>query len=164
MRTELIETIKICNDYCNLLEKATQQDKDNFVEALLKLLPVIYIKFLELQDDNGSFADLGFLKSYIEETQYDSIREGIARLMGEDDTYLETFEEDMKYSDSPIGASISESLADIYQPLYNFGANVRESEGELAEAAFSECREFFKEYWSQTLCNVMRPLNNIKFR
>ncbi len=40
--------------------------------------------------------------------------------MGEDDVFLETFEEDMKYSDTPVAASVSESLADIFQPLYNF--------------------------------------------
>ena len=84
-------------------------------------------------------------------------------MLGPDDVYLETFEEDMKYSDTPIAASVSESLADIFQPLYNFISVVRDSEGENLETAYKECRDNFVGYWGQTLCNVMRALNNIYF-
>ncbi len=84
--------------------------------------------------------------------------------MGEDDVFLETFEEDMKYSDTPVAASISESLADIFQPLYNFISVVKDSEGDNAAGAFRECKENFESYWSQTLCNVMRALNNIRYK
>ena len=83
--------------------------------------------------------------------------------MGPDDTFLETFEQDMKYSDTPIAASVSESLADIYQPLYNFIMIVRETEGSELVGAYLECHENFETYWSQTLCNVLRALNNIRY-
>ena len=88
----------------------------------------------------------------------------MAALLGEDDTYLETFEEDMKYSDTPIAASIAEGLADIYQDLYNFLSPVRDSDGALAAPALVECRENFASYWGQTLTNVMRPLNHLHYR
>ena len=65
----------------------------------------------------------------------------------------------MKYSDTPIAATISENLTDIYQPLYDFVAEVRESEGDNLDEAFRACKDGFKEYWSQALCNVLRALN-----
>ncbi|MDE6578646.1 MAG: DUF5063 domain-containing protein, partial [Muribaculaceae bacterium] len=80
------------------------------------------------------------------------------------DTFLETFKEDMKYSDSPIAASIAESLADIFQPLFNFASIVRDTEGDSIVEAFLQCKENFEEYWSQTLCNVLRALNHVKYR
>ncbi len=83
--------------------------------------------------------------------------------MGPDDVFLETFEEDMKYSDTPIGSSVAECLADIFQPLCNYISVVRDSDGESAPAAFRECRENFEGYWSQTLCNVVRALNHIRY-
>ena len=83
--------------------------------------------------------------------------------MGPDDIFLETFEEDMKYSETPIAASISESLADLFQPLYNFISVVKDSEGDKLVEAYINCKEDFISYWSQTLCNVLRALNNVRY-
>ena len=87
----------------------------------------------------------------------------VESIMGEDDTFLETFEEDMKYSDTPIASSVAECLADIFQDLFNFVSLVKESEGEQTQEALAECKENFESYWAQTLCNVMRALNHIRY-
>ena len=69
----------------------------------------------------------------------------------------------MSDTDTPIAATISESLADIYQPLLNCALAVRDAGAELAAQAVAECRESFSEYWAQTLCNVLRPLNALHY-
>lgn len=102
--------------------------------------------------------------SYVDEDYYENVRRHMEQLLGPDDVFLETFEEDMKYSDTPIAASIAESLADIFQPLYNFVAIVRESDGEELEGAYRECHDNFAAYWGQTLCNVLRALNHLYYR
>ena len=149
-------------EYCSALENALHTDKEEFTTLMLKLLPRLYITLSDtdpamLEEQNEPLA------TYLEPEQYDSIRHGVAVLMGEDDTYLETFEQDMKYSDTPIAATISESLADIYQPLLNCALAVRDAGAELAAQAVAECRESFNEYWAQTLCNVLRPLNALHY-
>ena len=82
--------------------------------------------------------------------------------MEPDDIYLEVFEEDMKYSDTPIAASISEGIADIFQVLYNFIETIKDAPTDLIKEALTALREDFDNYWSQTLCNLLRPLNHIK--
>lgn len=114
---------------------------------------------LEEEDGTGSF-----YPSYVDEDYYENVRRHIESLLGPDDVFLETFEEDMKYSDTPIAASISECLADIFQPLYNFISIVKESDGDELEGAYRECKENFAAYWSQSLCNVLRALNNLYYR
>ena len=84
-------------------------------------------------------------------------------LLGEDDSYLEVFEEDMKYSDSPIAASISEGLCDIFQVLFNFLEAVKDSTEEVIGSALTIVSEDFRHYWSRPLCNVLRALNHIKY-
>ena len=69
----------------------------------------------------------------------------------------------MKYSDTPIGASISESLADIYQELYNFTEMVKNVPVDMIPAAIAAVRIDFADFWSQTLVNVMRPLNHLRY-
>lgn len=163
IRTRLINLVALCTDYCAALENCREMERDDLVNALLGYLPKIYFEFHDIDaGESASLDEWGTgLREHLEEEQYESVRMGLAIEFGEEDSYLETFEKDMKYSDTPIATTISENLADIYQPLYDFVMEVRESEGDHLEEAYRVCRESFKEYWSQTLCNVMRTLNHI---
>lgn len=163
----LIHIVALCSDYCATIENAAELDQPELVKSLLSSLSKIYFEFLDIEPGEDSSIDEWVLSSAssasnLDEDQYEMIRGQLSSVFGENDTYLETFEKDMKYSDTPIATSISENLADIYQPLYNFVVEVRESEGSNIDDAYRECREQFDEYWSQTLCNVLRALNTIR--
>ena len=163
-RSRIVAITSLSAQYCALLENARQSEKSDFIEETLTLLPRLYLEFSDLDLGESPFSmEYGVFPQYVDEDFYDSVRRNVEALLGPDDTFLETFEEDMKYSDTPIAASISESLADIFQPLYNFICVVKESEGEQAEGAYQDCRDNFTAYWSQTLCNVMRALNHLRY-
>lgn len=154
--------IGLCNEYCQTLESARETECDDFIAAMLRLLPRIYITASDLKID-----DLGLEEPYIDgrldEDYYDSIRRSIENLLGPDDNYLEVFEEDMKYSDTPIAASVSEGLADIFQVLYNFLEAIKDVPNELIDQALIAVKDDFQSYWSRILCNVMRALNHIRY-
>lgn len=162
IRHRLLGLTALASDYCATLENAREMTRQEFVISMLDMLPRIYWEFSDLSVEDTS-PGFGYFPSYVDEDFYDSIRRNAETLLGPDDTFLETFEEDMKYSDTPIAASVSELLADIFQPLYNFISAVKESEGGDASAAFCECKENFVSYWAQALCNVLRPLNRIRY-
>lgn len=157
----IINISALAADYCQTAERAMETDKEAFIVKMTELLPRIYIEFAPSEPIEE--IDYGYYSPAVDEEWYESVRRNIAALLGSDDTYLETFEEDMKYSDTPIAASISEGLADIFQALYNFISVVKESDGAEAEGAYAECRENFETYWSQILCNTLRALNNLRF-
>ncbi len=69
----------------------------------------------------------------------------------------------MKYSDTPIAASIAEGLTDIFQSLYNLLENIKNAPDHVTMSALAAAKEDFESYWSRILCNVMRPLNNIRY-
>lgn len=164
IRHRLVNVTALASEYCAVMESCVQMEKDDFVKSILSLLPRIYFEFSDISaEDVVTIEEFQYFPSYVDEDFYESIRRNAERVLGPDDTFLETFEEDMKYSDTPIAASVSELLADIFQPLYNFVSVVRESEGSDIIEAFSECKENFESYWAQTLCNVMRPLNNLRY-
>lgn len=152
-------------EYCSAVENSREYEEDEFVKLMLNYLPRLYLGFsdIEMEETVGAL-DYEYFPTYVDEDFYEGVRRNMESVMGEDDTFLETFEEDMKYSDTPVAASVSESLADIFQALYNFIALVKDSEGENLQGAFRECKENFESYWAQTLCNVMRALNNIRYK
>ena len=168
LRSRLLGITALASEYCIALETARDAGKQDFVVNMLRLLPRIYLEFSDLEADEEAGVPLdepdSYLPAYVDEDFYESVRRNVEAVMGEDDVYLETFEEDMKYSDTPIAASVAESLADIFQPLYNFISVVKDSEGEDIVTAYLQCRSDFVAYWSQTLCNVLRPLNSVKLK
>lgn len=159
MTNNSLAFIALCNEYCAVIEHARETDKRDLLQAMLRLLPRIYIAATDLTPETVS-GD-AFIDGALEEDYYESVRHNLEMVLGEDDTYLEVFEEDMKFSDTPIGASLAEGLSDLFQVFYNLLETVRDAPDELAQEALAAVREDFVTYWGQTLCNVMRPLNHI---
>ncbi len=154
--------IALANEYCQEMESALDKDRDEFVTIMLKLLPRIYIVTSDVVEKNNN-DEYGYIDSYLYEDGYNKMRENVYRLLGEDDVYLEVFEEDMKYSDTPIASSVSENLADLYQELYNFVLSIQNAPAEIATDLVLTLKETFKTYWGQTLVNVMRALHNLNY-
>ena len=162
LNTNSLAFIALCNEYCAAVEDVRESDKDDFVQSMLRLLPRLYISATDLKVETLDEED-AYLVPILDEDYYESVRCGIENLMGPEDIFLEVFEEDMKYSDTPIAASISESLADIFQVLYNFVGMVKEAPEHLIPLALVAVRDEFQGYWSRILCNVLRALNQLRY-
>ncbi len=191
MQPNSIAFIALCNEFCSALESvATGSDPDlssraEFVASMLNFIPRLYISATDLRplhiepaspDDEGYEGATYYdeydapgddtswaIEDHLDEDYYDSIRRSIEAIMGKDDVYLEVFEEDMKYSDTPISASISEGLADIFQSLYNFIETIRDASSERIAAALEAVKEDFEHFWSRPACNLLRALNHVRY-
>ena len=151
--------IALANEYCNAIEGVAGNERDEFVASMLKLLPRIYIVAGDLEQDLA-YSDYDIMPALEEET-YNQVRDLVSQIMAEEDVYLEVFVEDMKYSDMPIASSISENLADLYQEFFNFNATVKDATFEAQQEVMGLCKANFRNYWGQTLCNVLRALNTV---
>lgn len=154
--------IALSNEFCTSAQNASDTTVGEFVGTMVRLLPRLYIAASDLKTD-PMLEEVAVLDPYLEEEYYDSIRRRVESLFGPDDVYLEVFEEDMKYSETPIGMSISEGIADLFQVLYNFVMNVKDAQTEIIEMSLAAVKLEFANYWSQRLCNLMRPLNHLHF-
>ena len=158
LSTNSIAFIGLASEYCKAVEAARESEPDAFIGTMSRLLPRLYIVATDIKTipDADSYLYQSMDKDY-----YESVRHNMEMLLGPDDTYLEVFEADMKYSDTPISASIAEGLADIYQEMFNFIASVRDVPNLLANEMISACKEDFESFWGMTLCNVLRAIHNI---
>ncbi|MDE6073630.1 MAG: DUF5063 domain-containing protein [Muribaculaceae bacterium] len=159
-----IAFIALCKEYCQALAQAREAQRDEFISLMLKLLPRIYITATDLSV-NFIETEEPYIDPALEEDYYEGIRRNVETLMGPDDIYLEVFEEDMKYSDTPVSASIAEGLADLFQVLFNFiSALGNDPTDEVAAMSVLAIKEDFRNYWSRILCNVLRPLNDLAYK
>lgn len=154
-----IEFVTVAVQLCLYLEQVEGLDKSEFVEKMLCLLPLLYLKARLLPKATEELN--GFPERFVSEQEYEDIRQKVAQCMGADDTYLEVFVEDMRYSDEPITAFVSENIADIYQEIKDLACNYQTRDEAVMNDALVNCIEAFEQHWGQKLLNVLRPLHAV---
>lgn len=155
-----VEFVTVAAEFCAYLERAEALRRKDFVDTILKILPLLYIKAsmlpeCEMVSDTEP-------ENFVTEEDYEVLRYSLAALMADKDDYLEVFMQDMRYSDTPITRCISEDLADIYQDIKNFVSVFQLGFDETMNDSLALCRENFSLYWGQTLVNTMRALHSVK--
>ncbi|MDR0742883.1 MAG: DUF5063 domain-containing protein [Tannerella sp.] len=157
-----LEFVTVTLEFCALMETASQHTLYSFTDKAVKITPLLYLKATLLPDVEAPDEDHE-PEHFITENTYEAIRYHIANLLGEYDSFLETFHPDISYSDTPIAATISENLADVYQDLGDFAALFRRENEEVMKQALYMCRENFRAYWGQKLLNALKALHAVRF-
>ena len=156
-----LEFVTVALEFCTFVENAGNTGLFDFLDKAVKILPLLYLKATllpEAEEDEDAEPELT-----VTEDMYESVRNRIAGLLGEKDSYLETFHPDMQYSDTPIAAFISENLADVYQDTGNFISLFRQGNEEVMLEAIVLCRKNFCEFWGQQLLNALKALHAVRY-
>lgn len=158
---DTLEFVTVAVEYCIFLERFEGLTSKEFVDRLTKILPLLYLKAQLVPEVEEQ--DFEVAADVVNEEDYNFILDRATAIMGKDNDYLEVFVEDMQYSAEPIIAHIAENLADIYQDVRNFAAIYERGVDEHMYGALYICMSHFKEYWGQTLTNVLRALHAVKY-
>lgn len=142
---------------CLLLEHTVEMERSDFIAKLLTTLPLLYLHTRALSLPQPLLD--GDMQRFVQEDDYHYVQQGVKQLLGTDDAYLEVFLDDMRFSDEPITAYISEHLADIYQELKDMAANFQTENEAVMNDAVLACLLAFEEHWGQKLLDVLRPLH-----
>ncbi|WP_101689820.1 DUF5063 domain-containing protein [Dysgonomonas massiliensis] len=159
---DTVEFTTVAVQYCLLLETLEDTSKEDLTDKLTKMLPLLYLKATMIPETEMVEEDEQPEVTVTEE-DYNYMLAKLSNIFKEDDTYLEVFLEDMKYSETPIAASIAEDLTDIYQDLKNYITIFERGIVENMNDALFICNENYKSYWGQKLVNVLRALHSVKY-
>lgn len=161
---DILELVTVAVEFCAYVENAAEKDRKIFISTMQKLLPLLYLKgVLAPKYELTEECDADSLSSFVSMENYDIVRNNVEFVMGEYDSFLDVFVEDMKYSDTPILSSVSENIADIYQDLKNFVCAYKDGTEEMRYDAIVMCKSNFENYWGQRLVNVLRALHEINY-
>ena len=160
---DVMELVTVAVEYCVFLEQAEGKNRFDFVDTIINILPLLYLK-ATLLPKYEILNDDYLPEDFVTEDNYNIVRANISIIMEDKDDYLDVFMEDMKYSESPILTTVSENLADIYQELKNFVMNYKNAiDEELMMNALAVVKEEFQYSWGQKLVNVQRALHEVKY-
>ncbi len=157
----VVEFVTIANEFCAFAERASELEKDSFIDKSLKLFSLLYLKSMLLPslyqiNEEGN-------EKFVTEFDWQFIKNGIAVVLGDKDTYLDFFDEEMNETPEPVSRSISENMADIYQDLKDFLGIYQLGVEELSNDAIVECRQSFENYWGFRLVNSIRILHQLHY-
>lgn len=157
----VIEFVTVVAESCLLLERAQELEYVDFVDKSIKILPLLYLKAALLNIPEREYEDM--MERFVTEEDYMIVKGQLAGMLGEKDSYLETFHPDMVLSDTPIAAFISEDLADCYQELKDFAANYQTADTDVMNDALVVCLEAFREHWGRKALNALKALHQIRY-
>ena len=156
---ETIDFVTVALEFCSYMERASESDAKELVDKCSKILPLLYVKALLIPLSTEDDWDLA---ESVTEEGYEYLHGKLSALLGQNDAYLSVSMQEMKYSDTPIAASISEDLADIYQDLGNFLFVYREGIEQYMDDALAKCRYAFDAYWGSRLLSCLGALHSLR--
>ncbi len=158
---EVLEFVAVCKEFCDFVETAPQMPRKEFVLRLQKFIPLIYLKgsLLPISESEG----IGLTEDFVSEDDYNYLYGELHRMLGEYDEYLEVFDDNMQYSESPVVHSIAEKVCDIYQDLKNFISSFRCGMPEVIEEALWLLNNNFELYWGKACVGVLRAIHHVVF-
>lgn len=156
---DTIEFVTVAVQFCAFLEQAQQLSREELVGKLLKLLPLLYLKaqLLPQVESEGDFLPA----DQVTEDDYNYVRHAVWSILGDDDQYLDVVWEEAMQTDETQWKSVSEHLADIYQPVRNFLATYQGGVEACMHDALWAVSDNFQLYWGQSAVDAMRRLHQL---
>lgn len=158
---DVLEFATVGIEFCAFLEKSPGRPWTDFVDTMLKLLPLLYVKaqLLPSVESDGEWLP----KGKVTEDDYDYIRRTVYDIVGEGDQYLDfSYEKDME-TDEAQWKSVAEHLADIYQPVRNFLAVYQDGVEDCMTDALWAVRDNFELYWGEALVDALKRLHRLRY-
>ena len=154
----VLDFVRVSTEYCRCLEQCGDMDRTTFCRTMRALLPMVYLKATMMPDVPEAE---GWNEPQLTEEDYDFVRHAVARVMADQDDFLDVFVEDFKYSEQPLLCTISENLADVYQMLRELAATFQEEHPEAMTVALYDTMEEFRLQWGQKLLGALRALHEL---
>lgn len=158
--SEVLRFVQHAMAYCALVEpETTPVWSRETMEQVRRELALVYTSGLMLPVLEGPY--VGTLQRTVTEEDYDHVRAHLEAFFGEHDGFLDAQQEEMKYSDVPLGRSTSEILADLYQQLADMTWVFRQQVEEYMEQAIAETYSSMMTEWGSDLLAVLRQLHDL---
>ena len=156
-----MEFLTIATEYCAMMEQTEGRRREELLGELMRILPVLYWHALVLKpiETTGEFLP----DDKVTEQDYEYIRQSLRDLLGDWDEYEDLVMDEASGREECRWVSMSELLADLYQPLRNFVWVYQQRLEQCMQDALWAVRDSFELYWGQNVVDSLRRLHRIKY-
>jgi hypothetical protein len=156
----VVDFVTIALEYCTFLEKSSELTPRDFTSALLRLLPVTYVKCSMLPPVESE--EESPLEDFVTEDIYSFIEDKISSKLGENNLDCEV-PETVSQNDETTTAQLSEILTDIYQDLKNFVMSYKTGEENIMLESVYQCKLNFEQFWGARLSSAQPAIHKLVY-
>jgi len=160
-KDDVIDFISLCNEYCQLLDKAEKLPLHELLDKICESLMSVYKKTFLITRFKTRYESEP--QKFLVEKQYNKVRQTLLNLLDKRDSYMEILDPNRLASQNIFQASLSEDLADIYQDFYDFVQWYSLGTFESVNDSLIECLANFEKYWGIKLLNALRAIHVIRY-
>lgn len=156
----VLDFVRMSAEFCRSMEQCTGTDCAQFMETMRAMLAALYLRAALIGNIPTNVSDEDVRR--IGESDYEFVRQSVARLLGENDAYLDipTNDNGWTIADGPVAHWISEDLADIYQALRELAEAFRLGAEEPMANVLSEVVMGFGNDWGPKVLSALRALHS----
>ena len=154
----VMEMLTVANDFCLTLSKTETTQKENLINYLQKVCPLLYLKGSLMPDIEIKNPEAN--ERFFTEEEWESLFNMLRNKFGKDDEYW-IIDIAANHND-PVKASLAESLTDIFQEMKDFLTLYQKNSLDAKENAVFELKTSFEKRWGMILLNAHRQLHFLK--
>jgi hypothetical protein len=157
---KVIDMLTVSNEYCLFIEKAEDHPREEILQYVQKLIPLIYLKasllpVIPVNDENAA-------EHFVTEEQWENLFNTLSIKFGDDDIYYFIDLHEKSHSD-PVRASLAENLTDLYQDLKDFVLLYQKPLRISQENAVRDCKNLFETRFGYRLVNAQQAIHYILY-
>jgi hypothetical protein len=157
----VIEILTVANEYCLFIEKTEEYRKDEIINYLHNICPLLYLKGVMLPSIQVDDPDAN--ERFVTEEQWEKIFNELRTKLLPDDEFW--YINEWTFVDSEISkGSIAENLADIYQDLKDFVILYQKNTLTAKQNAVNSCKVLFEVNWGPKILQVQKALHYLLYK
>lgn len=160
--SEVLEFVKKCKEFTDLIETDLPEERREFVITLLKVLPGMYSNMIKLPAREPVLDAEN--EKFVTEEQWSEIYQKMASILGSQNEYVDIPEDEEFDRLDVISRELSEDISDIYQDIKDFTEVFRIGTEEVMNDVLWELRINFENYWGKKLLRASLNLHKIMLR
>jgi hypothetical protein len=160
-KDEGVELVRMCNQYCQILEKADKVPAHELLDKISEALMAVYHKTYAIPRFQTRYESEA--QKFLTEKQYNKVRATLMGILEKRDLYTEVLDPNRPASQNIFQASLSEDLTDIYQDFYDLIQWYSQGTLESVNDSLIECLNNFEKFWGVKLLNALRAIHVMRY-
>lgn len=154
----VIEIATVANEFCYFLEHIENKGKEEVLEFMQRILPLLYIKGSLLPSLEPEYPEAN--ERFVTEVQWEKVFNELRAILGSDDEFWLI---DPQYINEtePLKASLSDNISDIYQDMKDFLLLLQKNTLAARENAIYECSQLYSNHWGYRIGNIITRIHHL---
>lgn len=160
-KKQIIELLTVSNEYCMFIEKAYDYSKEEILQYIHRMAPLLYLKgslLPEIKIENPEAYE-----RFVTEEVWENIFNELRNKFSKDDEFW--FIDEITFNGDEITkGSMAEQLTDIYQDLKDFVFLYNKNTSDAILNAVAECRHLFYTNWGYKIIRIQKQVHHLLYQ